>query len=342
MANLTDFIEDKDLFCLTIVSFDLPRNNQMVNGVLFSTLLLHAVATIISNAVLIYAMYKTGQLNTISNRFVFVMSLSDFCFGVLVLPPLAVLSLMQKSLKSCLYEEIIAYPSTFFVYFSFFMLFCITVDRYLQVTKMNRYSLYMNNFRMKVMVILSFFLANIITVSSILNPSLEQHIFVLSIGILFKISSVTIYTVLIKRLRNHVKGMGRATTIWRWAEYGGNSRRQTYADNKMPNVGERIANISQRTSNCTLSAMKTIRILILFTLMTYMPYDVTSVVWVHYKVVKGIEPGLTLKIFYFLASFFVSLSSCGNAWIIIHGNTRCKRFIASLIRRNQIQNHGTR
>ena len=336
MANLTDFIEDKHLFCSTIVSFDLPRSNQMINGVLFSAFLLDAVATIISNAVLICAIYKTGQLKTISNRFVFVMSLSDFCFGALVLPPLAVLSLIQKSLKSCVYEQIIAYPTTLFVYFSFFMLSCIAIDRYLQVTKMNRYSLYMNNYRMKLMVILSFVLANIITVSSIVHPSFAQQILVVSIGIFFKILSVTIYTVLIKRLRNQV-AMGRATATSRWAQYGENSRRQTHADDEMPNVSERIANISQRTSNCTLSATKTIRVLILFTFVTYMPYNVVSIVWVHYKVVKGIDPGSTLKIFHFLACFVVSLNACGNVWIIIYGNTRCRRFIASLIRRNQIK-----
>ena len=118
----------------------------------------------------------------------------------------------------------------------------------------------------------------------------------------------------------------------------------TTANNRIDQAGMSQSNkqVHQaRRSNCgdsanRLSATKTIQVLILFTFVTYMPYHILSIPWTYYKWEKGSDLLLALNVFYSLSCVVAMFNASGNACIIIYGNQRSRKFIASLLRKNRM------
>ena len=176
--NISD---DKiDIFCTDVLSANFPLAINLTFGISYAFL---SAITIFSNAILIYALYKTRQLDNISNKLTVVMNLSDLCLGATIFPITAIKYLQHNSPRNCPLEKALTYIALFFVFLSVFMLCCISVDRYFRVMKMNRYNLYMNNFRMKVMIFLSVIAANFTSLATVLSPSFTQQVIAVLQGV---------------------------------------------------------------------------------------------------------------------------------------------------------------
>ena len=310
MVNTNASIEDSTEFCITIVSVSIPRTHHIFAMIAYAML---SLVTIVSNTVLIHTLYKTKQLNTISNKLILAMNISDLCAGVFSFPALSVLNLKKNFTKGCEFDKAASFFALFFGLYSFMMLCCISLDRYFQVTKLNSYNLFMNTFRMKWMICLCFAVSFIIAVMSTLNPSfLEQVISVLLsiFGITF---AITAYAVLIKRLRSLSRARGNIAT----SDHSIELRRDR--SNQLP-------------------ATRTIQFLLVYLIISYIPYHIMSCWWTYYKFLKKEEPEFYINMLYECAGLLALFNACGNSWIILYGNSKSRRFVSSLFRRNRVEN----
>lgn len=352
--------------CITLISHDFPRAFQVMYAILCAIL---SLVTLFSNILLIYTLHETGQLKTISNKLILILSISDLGLGIFAFPA-QVIVFSVEAWRSCLIEQIIAFPTVLLAYFSFLIMSCISIDRYLQVTKMQQYNLYMNNCRMKVLVIVSFALASAISAVSTFAHSTGFQITLICVGIFVMVFSAIVYMFLIKKLQNHVNSVNKSIKPSQLSEKksegtqdvtemvnDSNPMDQTginLSDKQIEQTGVSTTNdridqtgmsqsdkqIDQARKNKSkdsanrLSATKTIQVLILFTFVTYMPYHILSIPWTYHKSEKMSE--LALNVFYSLSCVVAMCNASGNACIIIYGNKRSRQFVVSLFRRKRM------
>ena len=303
-------------FCMSLASIELNRLQHFLLAAAYAVL---SVVTTASNLTLILSLHRTGQLNTISNKFILIMNISDLCLGIITFPTLMIIFAVKDRFQSCPFEKASAYSVLLFAYFSFLVLTCISLDRYLRITKMNRYNLYMNNFRMRAVILSSFALANAIAVISLVHPSFEQQIVSVFIGLFFMTFLIVVYVFLLKKLRTHIKGI-------------------TTRHSTISTVTKPVSSRSEDATRSQLSATKTIQVLLTFMLVSYAPFHIMSAWWTYHKFLKRTEPGLTLDVVYAWSCFVAVFNASGNAWIIIYGNKRCRNYIWSIFRQNRISN----
>ena len=193
------------------------------------------------------------------------------------------------------------------------MLCCVSIDRYFQLTKLNRYNLHMNEFRMKVMIFSILAVSFVNSLISLFYRSLLQQVISASLGLFGLGFVISMYIFLVKRLRNHATSQSNNTT------------------------GE-ISTRPEGNGSSQLSAAKTIQFLLTYLTITYSPYLLISCWWAYYKFRKKVEPGFYITLLYAWSAFVVLCNACGNSWIIIYGNSRSRRFVLSLFRRNCVEN----
>ena len=273
-----------------------------------------SVIIIASNTILIYTLHKTKQLNSISSKLILVMNVSDLCLGVIGLPAQICHHMLRHNLKNCVLSKFITYWNLAFGYVSVIMLSCISIDRYFHVTKLNRYHIFMNNFRMKIMIILSIIVANIVAYTSLLHPSFIQQVISVAAGSSGLIFTIILYAVLIRRLQNHVDSQVVTISI------------------------NDDSNEPQGTRRKQLSAIRTIQFLLVYLAVTYIPYLILSCWWTYKKFLMNIEPGFYVSVIYECSVIFAFCNACGNSWIIIYGNSKSRRFVFSIFRRDQVEN----
>ena len=459
---------NKTIQCNTLISLSIPRDHFPP---IIAAFLLFYVITIFSNCILIYTLRKTKQLNTISNKLILIMSISDLGLGAIAFPTAVVAPSLGGIFKSCIFEKTGTFLLQIFSYFSLLVLTCISIDRYLRVTKMNRYNLYMNKCRMKLMVFISILAAAMVSMVSLVRTSFEQQIFVVCLDVVVVGFTGVVYTLLLKRLQNHIKSSRKAMPKSLGSKIGGETNatctstvdppvrikgcdrmvgksqpetvipmengismaaststdfeqsngrflgksrqnkvritkseeptalgmnstslklseihsrflsksksnmgrsipnedsmstnknsnfsqsdirflRISRRSSKMPleseisevpgangSVSGRYTDISQENTNKELSAVKTIQGLLVLIFVTYVPYNISSLLWTYQKFWKKEYPGLKLDLFYFWSSFIGISNGFINAWIIIFGNTRSRRFVASIFRKNKV------
>lgn len=312
MASSNFSANDSQVFCMTITATVLPWLYHMSFAAVYALL---SVMTIASNTTLIYALHKTKQLNSISNKFILVMNISDLCLGVIGLPAQFCHHMLRQNLKNCALSKFISYWNLTFGFLSFMMLSCISIDRYFHVTKLNRYNLFMNSFRMKIMIILSVIVANIVAYTSLLQPSFIQQVISVAGGSFGLIFAMNLYKFLLRRLRNHVESQVVTTTA------------------------NDDSNEPQRTRSKQLSAIRTIQFLLVYLAITYIPYVIMSCWWTYWKFLMKIEPGFYVSVIYECSAILAFFNAFGNSWIIIYGNSKSRRFIvSSLFGRYQVEN----
>ena len=330
-SNISD--DNVKPFCMTLASIDVPPKHHVSMAITFIIL---SLLTTLSNAILIYTLYKTKQLSTISNKLILVMSISDIGLGAIAFPMVAFFHIQRHVFKSCALDKAIAYVTLFFAFFSLLMLYCVSIDRYFRVMKMNKYNLYMNNFKMKVMIIASLTITTIISFAPIVYPSFEQQVVSVSIGSFFVIFAIAVYIFLLRRLRSHARHFKKLSRVGPNGQVASSTGTDTFGNNT---VGTNDT-LSRSTENGSsqLSSTKTIQFLLIFLIISYGPYQIISCFWAYYKFQERTDPGFRLTLFHFWASFIAVFNACGNSWIIIFGSKRSRRFVSSLFRINRISN----
>ena len=322
--------------CVTVISSDTPQIHQAVIAIAFSVL---AVVTILSNAVLMYTLYKTRQLNTISNKLILVMSISDLCLGAFALPMVAFRYSNRNLVEGCTLDKASKCLILLFSFFSLLILYCISIDRYFKVTKLNRYDLYMNNFRMKLMIMVSLIAATLISVKSLLFPSFIQQVIAAAVGSLCVIFAMIVYVLLLRRLRRHMRQLNKLKRIGPNNHIAANSTETDTGGSATEEINEMAPNRPTENEGNQLSATKTIQVLLIFMITSYAPYYIVSCWWTYYKFQEKKDPGFNLSLSLVWAIFITLLNASGNSWIIISGNTQSRRFVSSLFQRNSVINN---
>ena len=317
MANPNITNEHFSQFCVSLASVSVSQ----IHSVSFAiAVVIFSVLTIASNIILVYTLYKTKQLNTISNKLILVMNISDLCLGLITFPVLVIINLKRYTFNVCNLEKGSSFVSLFFGTFSFAIIYCISIDRYFRVMRLNRYNLYMNTFRMKMMVIASFSFACGVALVMNLHPSFLQQVFV-SIGNMFAIIFlIIIYRPVLRRLQDHVSML--------------NSQR---INSNVPS-GNNETSINFQKRRNQLLATRTVKFLLITIVVLYAPFHVMLTWWTYYKFEKKTAPDHRLSVMYSWSCLLAMSNAYINSWIIIYGNTRSRRFVSTLLQRCRTTN----
>ena len=270
-----------------------------------------------SNSVLIYALYKTGQYATISNKLMIVLSASDLVNGIFMLPYCAFLG---YDIESCALKMIIEFIFMLGVYFSFNIYCCITVDRYLLITKASRYPRLMSNCRGTLIILAAFFVALLNIIVLALLPSFITVLLSCLISISSIIAMMAMNWSMTSSLKSHRAKMAKQFPL--------SSNQGALADVETP-----ASAYTQRQQSVRhhFEAVKTIKHLLISLSILYAPIDVLIILMTYTLRVSGNLPSIEiLYAFYFAVVLFIS-NSWINAVIIARGNRRCKLYISSHI-----------
>ena len=246
--------------------------------------------------------------------------------------------LRRKLFKSCILDKVSARLALFFGTFSLFMLYCPSIDRYFRVTKMNRYNLYMNNFRMKLMIVIGFVISMVLTLVGGMRPSFVQRSVGASVGIFFLSFAIVVYVLVLRRLQSHVRRSSKLRRIGPNSQGTANNCGTDAPGNAMSSTDETAPKRPQENGSSQLSAIKMVRLLLIFLSISYTPYHIVSCWWTYYKYHKKTDPGFNLTLSLVWSVFVALLNPSVNSWIIIFGNSRSRRFVLSLFRRNRVSN----
>ena len=219
----------KPSFCISFISLDIPSSQYLIFSVAFGLLI---PITIASNSILLYTLHKTEQLKTLSNKLIAMLTMSDLCAGAIVLPAITItFGRKMHGLKSCLVDRSVNYLASVTTFFSFLMLVWICIDRYLQVTKLTRYNLYMNRLRMWMLVLVSFFMVISVSTTGVLFHSFILIVVQAILDLPAMVFMIMLYVRLLKRLE--MQRMKLQTRRWK-------NRLKT--GNTSPNVNKTSSN----------------------------------------------------------------------------------------------------
>ena len=288
--------------CRSSWPLDLPWSHLITWAVATSIL---SPITIISNSALIYGLYKTHQLTTITNKFILVMCISDLGTGIFVLPLIAIRVCLKDTIRSCTFELCVQYIGLLLAYFSFFMLMCISMDRYIHVTKLNKYNQFMNEFRMKVAIVVSLVASASIACIMIMFPSFPLQ---LTLN-LSNLSGVWLmfflYSLVFRKIAIH------AEKFKRMLEEQGTIKSTC------------------RETKRELSSTRTIRFVLGALLVLYFPYNIWSAIWSFYRWDESLKPTLALNVAFYWSYVIVFSNAAINAMIFGYGNSVVRRFLLS-------------
>ncbi len=297
----------ENIKCNSLFPLDMPQEHLLIWGI--SSIVLSLI-TIIANSLVIYALYKTKQLDTITHKFVLVMNLSDLCTGIIALPFISSLIFMKRFFRCCTCELAAQCIALFFAYVSFFMIMWVAIDRYIHVTKLNRYNAFMNNFRMKIIVIISVVTSAVAAYLTIAVPSFLMQLLLNISDLLGVFIMIVFYSLVFQKLRLH-------------------------AENYKKMLGNMAARKADKEVKREISATKTVRLLLLSILILYLPYNIFTAVWTYEKFNLGREPSLPLNITLYWSYLFVFSNTAVNAIIFGYGNTTLRRYIVNKFRKSE-------
>eukprot|EP00795_Rhopilema_esculentum_P009462 gene9462-17190_t len=243
------------------------------------------------------------------------MSISDLCIGVLVLPVQALRVLPEITLDSWIMKAIylLAHCVTLN---SGLLLVCIAVDRYVHVTKPRLYQSGLDGRRLAVLVMGCFVTSSAFTITHILLESFWQYVVIAILNISLMSGLTILYTKMYRKLQQH--------------QINSQTRLQQIKHNGLNNNNRRVVNGDSQTWQ--LSAVRTIRLVLVAIFICYLPYTVIATIGKFYTFELKSQPGEIFRILYATCTLLIEGSTVINSVIIIYGNTRCKRAISLLFR----------
>ncbi|XP_065065711.1 histamine H2 receptor-like [Rhopilema esculentum] len=287
--------------CLSLV----PNNPGNPNTTIAGTILIIFIFfNILSNSLLIFALYKSKQLRTFSNKFILIMTVSDLCFGIFAQPVLGAFWISSGQRK-CLELKSFEFTVIFLVYISVLMILLISLDRYLHVTKPIRYQTMMNNNRMTLLVVSCFISGLVAATITVIWVSFYRQLTIVIFNFLLKTVFLILNTKTLKTLERHYKN-----AVFRFQP------------------GNRKETSNFRTER--LAAVKTIRLVLGLFLACYTPYNICSVFWAYHGFKRDSADGVLLETIYIWSCVIAASISFLNSLIFMRGNTKCRRVVGSL------------
>ena len=171
------------------------------------------ILNITGNAILIWALRRTGQTKTISFQFITIMSVSDSAIGTIGIVCLTLI-ITEEYRKYCWLRLATLAALNTFMHFSAFMVFLIALDRYLHMKYLERYSSKFTKKRGYLLVIISFLSAFLIGLSYIVPYSHKSYsifqFMVILMTISFLISVILLYHRALQILRKKAHQITRS------------------------------------------------------------------------------------------------------------------------------------
>ena len=299
-------VDNTIMRCNSLVAVMFQKSNGLTWAIIVA---LFIPCNLVANSVLMFALKKTKQLQTISNRFIFIMSLSDICSGIFTLPLLEILILTDFK-NECTFAKVVDGAIILFNSFSSLVLMCISVDRFLHIHKPNQYQQVQSEFKMRLWIFCSAMSSIGITSMNAMHPSLPSQIVFLVMTTFYISSMMILYIKMIKILNK------RDTTVRGWQTKAG-----------PPSTITKIDGSQQTTKYSQLSAIRTIQVVLIDVCLCYIPFNVTSCILAYYKYGKQDTSNLDLIIAHRWTLVMLLSSSITSSCIIIFGNSKCRRFL---------------
>ena len=172
------------------------------------------ILSIIGNAILIWALRRTGQTKTISLKFIIIMSFSDLGVSIATVFFLSILPVEQYYNHCWLKLTIQAFLNTFNC-FSVVMVLLIAIDRYLHMKYLERYSIIFTKRRGYFLIVTSFVLTALGSAMFILPyPRLAYSILkevYFSIMLFFPLLIMALYYKAMRAMRRKANQISRNT-----------------------------------------------------------------------------------------------------------------------------------
>ena len=294
-----------EYICLSLWPLDMPKPHLITWAVLSAVL---SPITIASNAALMYGLYKTKQLTSITNQFIIIMNISDVGMGIIVLPMMTAMVSLTETFRNCQFEFIMQFIYFLFAYFSFLMLMCVSLDRYIHVTKLNKYNQFMNPFRMRLLVFSSLVLSLIVAYVSYAFQSFWLQFGLNFVDLIGVSLMFLMYTMIFRKISIHIQRIHRT----------------------FENLESDQA--KTRATNLEVSATKTVRLALGALLVLYLPYNICSVTWAYYRFNLNVFPPHQLNVATYWSYLIVLSDATVNAVLIGLGNTAVRRYLANKFR----------
>ena len=273
--------------------------------------------TVASNCLLIFALKKTNQLNTYANKFIVSMNACDLTLGLMIQPALIVIFFTKKHVPKCNLILLINMMIVALTQTSAFLSILISIDRYFQVAKRSRYYMYMNGARMKASIGLCFVFGALAACLYAFHKSFVTRALIMLVNISLLWFICILYGIILQKLQKYLNNRNNTR-----ARAGGNA-------NISSTHSQTDGSFNSRSH---FSAIKTLRVIQVAMLVLYAPCLVLSIPWNYYRLHLRVSPGHRLTDAVNWAQIIVECNAWVNACILIHGNSRCRQFLLSMIR----------
>ena len=274
------------------------------------------IVSLTSNTTFIYCMWKTGQTVKISNKFVIVMTSSDVVISILLPVYFSLVAKIDGAFHFCVLKKVVEFVFLAACYFSFNTFCCITLDRFLHIKKPLTYSELMNGFRFKLLVAVGFLVALMTVFALVIYPSFPvlvgSCLFSIICIIAMVLANITMaHSLKSYRIGNHtlqIASQSQTSSTSSGNEDSARNSRDNMVQNSRP--------------------VKTLRLLTVALAVFYVPYDIFTIIWTYYLVYSDTGPSLSLSIALYCSAILIMSNSWVNALILIHGNSKCRRYLS--------------
>ena len=281
---------------------------------------------IIINILLIYALQKTEQLQSVTNKLIALMSVSDVCVGMIVMPLFVIMLTIDHIRSNCTYQLSLQYLSYTFGYISFFLLIAIAGDRYLHIIKLKNYNLFMNNFKMKIILLVIFCGSNGAALITIFVHSFYYQLVLNILNLSGIICIYTMYARVLRKLHNQSGALKKSRDMALNQVQNGQQIKESKQAEK-----DRIKTETLRISK-ELAVSRTVRLLLGAVIIFLAPYNVTSLALTYYLFLKETNPSLVVRITGYFSVLFLFSNGIANSTIFICSNRKVKSLVCKLFR----------
>ena len=371
-------------FCYTLWALNVPHIHITIWT---ATSVILTILMITINSYALAALYKTKQLNTTTNKLVAMMCVSDISLGLIFFPLMTALLQVHVEKRTCVFVHLVQYAALALGYTSFMLVIIIAIDRYLHLTKLNKYNMFMNEKKLKIIVVGAILSSH--SIASIMTYAKNSFILQAALNttnLIGLISVNVMYAVVIKKIKLGTKQVnkkpsdilrqmevsegsntasvfnqtaGRITTSDITAEgktnesFVNNSHIREMVKCARSKEGgvldlgavrrstvfrKKQKRIQRGKARQEISAITTIKIILITMLCLYNPYNVFSTIFVYYRFHRDIDPDNIWKILAMWSYFILFTNGIANGIIFIYGNTRIRKFTKQLICKGKITN----
>ena len=271
--------------------------------------------TLSTNTLLIFSLLKTDQLQSVSNYFILLLTVSDCAMGLVGQTLVSLLFTKYKRTSICKIETTTTCLTTFFGYLSGFSILSISIDRCIHMIFLHRYSQIVTKRRVLITIMGCVILACMTSFSYLMGTFYKKYHIVKGVILLMDMTVIlVIYTVYMStylRIKRHVDETAHL--------------RQPGP--RTPALKDEAGHENKKKPKYSFVLTKTIFVVLGAAFISYVPYVTVSMIKV-VRVTSSSEPTSPyLQLALYVTYLLTYLNSALNAIIFLHGNKKCRVFV---------------